>query len=243
MKEHSKFIDDFLSLIYPSFCISCGKRTDNPYPLCEDCTYNIKEVDFPYCRFCGKPLELINSKAMICGDCIKKKPSFVMARSGYIYEGLAKRIVHAWKYEKKRAFSKLIGRLSLKNLLKSEIPISIIDAITFVPLSKSNKRKRGFNQAEDIALFLSRKFHIPIYRGIRKKEKIKEQAALSRVERLKNVKDAFYIEESLPADIKNLLIIDDVYTTGATLKEITRILLLHNQVLNIYVYTFTRGVM
>ena len=243
MKEHNNILDKFLSLLYPSFCVICGERTDNPYPLCEECAKKIEEINFPYCKFCGKPLGLLNSNVFICGECIKEKPSFVIARSGYFYKDIVRKVIHKWKYEKRRSFSRIISELCLKSLLKSEIPMSIIDAITFVPISKSGKKKRGFNQAEDIVLFLSKKFNIPIYRGIQKREKIKDQAILPKKDRLENIKNAFYIKHPLPENIKNLLVIDDVYTTGATLKEITRIFLLHRENIKIYIFTFSRSVM
>lgn len=240
MKEHSIFYG-FLSVLYPSFCINCGKRTDNPYPLCDLCMADIKEIEPPYCNICGKPLPSgVNFN--ICGSCISSRPPFKMARSGYIYRDVLKKVIHEWKYAKKRSFSKFVDIFLEKALLKSDLPVYNIDMISFVPISKSKLKNRGFNQVEDISKYISIKFNIPLFKGIRKKEGFQDQTLLSRNDRLRNVKGAFYLSEALPKYVKNLLIIDDVYTTGATVSEISSLIFSHRKDINIYIFTFSRGV-
>ncbi len=232
--------DDFLSILYPSFCINCGEKTENPYPLCDKCVEEIEEIHYPYCKICGRPLASLGNN--ICGGCIKGPPPFKMARSGYIYTGIIKKIIHIWKYNQKRSFSRFLNSLFIKAILKSDIPMNLLDGVTYIPLTKTSLRKRGFNQTEDLAKDISCKLRISLYRGLKKKRETKEQVFLSEKERLKNIKDAFSISSDIPDSINNLLIVDDVYTTGATVKEATRTLLANKKGLNVYIFTLTRGV-
>ncbi len=233
-------VDDLLSILYPSFCINCGEKTENPYPLCNKCGEEIEEIRYPYCKICGRPLT--GSGNNICGGCIKDPPPFKMARSGYVYTGIIKEVIHMWKYSQKRGFSKFLNSLAIKAILKSDIPINLLDGVTYIPLTGTSLRKRGFNQTEDLARNISHKFKISLYRGLKKKKETREQVFLSEKERLKNIKDAFYISSDIPDSVNNLLIIDDVYTTGATVKEATKTLLANKKGLNVYVFTLTRGV-
>ncbi len=218
----------------------CGQKTDNPYPLCEICESDIQDIEFPYCRVCGKPLP--SSHIGICGGCIKRHPPFEIARSGYLYEGILKEVIHKWKYNRKRSFSRFVNSLILRAILKSDIPLGSIDMVTYVPIPKRKLRKRGFNQTEDMANYLSLKLNIPIYRGLKKKPDVEDQVLLTKEERLKNVKGAFYLSESLPTNVRHLLIIDDVYTTGATVKEVSKVFLSKRDRLKIYVFTLARGI-
>ncbi len=239
MKAPNLF-DGLLSLFFPSFCINCGEKTENPYPLCDTCIEEIEEIRSPYCRICGRPLAVWGNN--ICGGCIKDPPPFKIARSGYVYTGVTREAIHMWKYNQKRSFSKLFTLLFIKAILKSDIPINLLDAVTYVPMTIGMLKKRGFNQTQDIAKYFSRKFKIFLYEGLKKRKGTKEQALLSEKERLKNIKDAFYISSDVPDFVENLLVIDDVYTTGATMREISKTLLLNKKGLNIYIFTLTRGV-
>ncbi len=239
MKEHSLF-ESLLSIIYPSFCVVCGEKTENAYPLCEDCERKVREVQYPYCRVCGKPMPSLN--ITVCGGCLTHPPPFAMARSGYIYDGVLKEVIHKWKYGGKRSLSRLMNSLLVKAILKSDIPIASIDRIVYVPMSKEKLRRRGFNQTEDMARHLSKTFSIPLYIDLKKKSYIREQALLSKEERLRNIKGAFYLSENLP-DIKNILVIDDVYTTGATVREIAKTFVSAKRDINVYIFTLSRGVL
>ena len=242
MRGHSLF-NQFLSILYPNFCIVCGEKTDNPYPLCNECIGKIHEIKFPYCKKCGKPLEGWGSDIALCGECIRIPPSFKIARSGYKYEGILKDAIHRWKYGGDRSLSILMKELMVRALLKSDIPISHIDLLVYVPISRRTLKKRGFNQTKDMALSVGKRFSIPLYDGLKKKKGIMDQALLSREDRIRNIRGAFYLSYDFSEDVKNILIIDDVYTTGATVKEIAKLLNNTTNNLDIYIFTLSRGVL
>ncbi len=138
---------------------------------------------------------------------------------GY-YGGVLKELILAFKYDKNFTAAKVISELLLNLVYEKKIEC---DVICYVPMSKSSIKKRGFNQCEIIAKYLSRSLNVPVSNSLIKIKDTKEQKSLSKEERYKNIKDAFKIRENNILN-KRILLIDDVVTTGATLLECKKIL-------------------
>ncbi len=154
-----------------------------------------------------------------------KKKYFTMARALGHYEGALKQAIHSWKYEGKVGLSPLFGKWMAAKLSEYWDP-ECFDLIVPVPLHKERLRKRGFNQALLLAKELSRRTGIPYRKRILQKQRpTLPQVELSGAEREKAVRKSFRILDRDELKGKTILLVDDVYTTGATVNECSRILL------------------
>ncbi|MBC5997764.1 ComF family protein [Romboutsia ilealis] len=227
--EVLNFVLDF---IYPEniSCILCDKpiKKVNTYSLCKDC---FKELNFIQdgCIKCGKPIIYHSlEKIDICGCsyCFNKSFYFDKSISCIEYSDISKSMILGFKYKNKTYMAKYIS-----NIMKEKLDLENIefDYITFVPLHKKRMRKRGFNQSEKIAKELSKIINIPILDCIYRKSNTNRLYNLNRQERKIELKNAFLVKENINyANGKNILLIDDIFTTGSTVNEISKLLRLNN---------------
>lgn len=201
-------IPDFiLDLIFPKNCVGCG--TDGEF-LCDACIENLPLLHPPYCNRCGLP----NSGHTICPDCQNLPLTIDGIRSMYLHEGLARDAVHALKYKNIKAMAKPLAVLMARHLEAK--PFSI-DIITAVPMHPKRLRSRGYNQPDLLADELSRLTGLALAKDslIRTKDTI-SQVSLAADDRIQNVEAAFQCKDHAFVD-KDVLLVDDVCTTGATL--------------------------
>ena len=225
-------LDLVLDFIYPEniSCILCNKpiKKINTYSLCKDC---FKELNFIQdgCIKCGKPIIYHSlEKIDICGCsyCFNKSFYFDKAISCIEYSNISKSMILGFKYKNKTYMAKYIA-----NIMKEKLDLENIkfDYITFVPLHKKRMRKRGFNQSEKIAKELSKIIDIPILDCIHRKSNTNKLYNLNRKERKIELRNAFLVKEDIKyAKDKDILLIDDIFTTGSTVNEISKILKLNN---------------
>ena len=144
-------------------------------------------------------------------------------------------IIDPLKYNNKTYLSKYIATIMKEKLDLENIKF---DYILFVPLHKKRLRQRGFNQAEKIAMDLSKIVDIPTVDNISRKYNTKRLYKLGKEERINELKNAFVIKENI-IDLKNknVLLVDDIFTTGSTVNEISKILKI-NGVNKVFVSTF-----
>lgn len=225
-------LDLVLDFIYPEniSCILCNKpiKKINTYSLCKDC---FKELNFIQdgCIKCGKPIIYHSlEKLDLCGCsyCFNKSFYFDKAISCIEYSDISKSMILGFKYKNKTYMAKYIS-----NIMKEKLDLENIkfDYITFVPLHKKRMRKRGFNQSEKIAKELGKMIDIPILDCIYRKSNTNRLYNLNRKERKIELKNAFLVKENINyANGKNILLIDDIFTTGSTVNEISKLLKLNN---------------
>ncbi|GAA0110074.1 ComF family protein [Clostridium tertium] len=139
---------------------------------------------------------------------------------GY-YSGVMKKLILEFKYNKNFLAGNILADYLCELINENNIDV---DAILFIPSSKKALKDRGFNQCEFMAQKLSRTLNIPIYSDIIKVKNIKEQKTLSKEDRFKNIEGAFGIKSNKNIKNKNIILIDDVITTGATLLECEKLL-------------------
>ena len=157
-----------------------------------------------------------------CDDC-KGEREFTAGRALCNYTDDLAHIILKIKYGNKREYIEGFAKL-LALRYKKFLDIANIDCIMPVPLHKSRQRQRGFNQSEILARCLSKYLGIPAYtKCLYRIKKTKDQKGLSRAERLHNLDNAFVVKE-FPKKVKNILIVDDVYTTGTTIEKCAKIL-------------------
>lgn len=240
--------EGFLNLIFPLSCEYCGKeiKESKGYAICSDCIKRIEFITSPYCFQCGKPLSSMvdfEDKA-ICAECHNKKDHFYHARSIAYYRGVMRKCIHLLKYKKQVKLIQPLGKLMVNYLLQenSYIHIDEIDLIIPVPLFRRDYLKRGFNQSGLLARYIADYFSITYTDHCL--TKIKEnvsQVGLSRIDRKKNVKQVYSVNASYQLNGKNVLLVDDIYTTGATIEaccnELKKI-----RLKKILVLTLARGI-
>ena len=175
------------------------------------------DIIYPYdnkCIICG-----VEGFLGICSKCkseIKRvhQQEEIMAY-GY-YGGVLKKLILNLKYHKSFIAGKVLADLLCQIIIEKELSI---DFICYVPISKDSLKKRGFNQCSVLAKNISSILDIPVIDCLVKVKETKEQKLLGKEERMKNILDAFEIKNKEKLFKKNILLIDDVYTTGATINE------------------------
>ena len=144
----------------------------------------------------------------------------------FSYDGLVKKSIYNYKYHNKPYFYKMFGNMLLEYIVKNNY--LDFDFITSVPLHASKIRDRGFNQSELLCIFLSKKLKVPYIETLKRVKKTSKQSEKSKEQRKISLKEAFTIKKSSNINIikaKNILLVDDVYTTGSTVNECSKIML------------------
>lgn len=230
--------NSLIDLIFPPRCVVCKKFSNDP--LCGDCLSKVKYIDPLVCKVCGEPH---NSRfeGNFCHDCYQKKTPFDIARSITVYEGVMKEAIHEFKFNNKRTLSVPLGKIMIDYLKNNkEIGVSDVDIIIPVPLSRKKQRAREYDQAELLAEELSKYNGIELDIGsLKRTRETIPQFKLSRKERLVNLKEAFSALSTVEG--KNILLVDDIYTTGSTAKEAS-IALKKAGAGKVYVLTLARAV-
>ncbi len=228
----SLYVNPLLNLIYPhdGLCLNCGQSAI--YDLCEWCQNDIEAIHGVTCTQCGISAPCINSDDFICYECSQYEALFAGVCAFGYYEGTLKKMILDLKYHRKTYFAKILANM-LANRLLHTVWIDNIDFIVPVPLSKERRKTRGFNQMDLIGNELSKIIGVEIIpNGLIRKKDTKPLKGLHIQERVDTINKAFAI-----GDIRvlgsNILLIDDVFTTGSTLRECAKILL-NAGTINIY---------
>ncbi|CAN5860023.1 ComF family protein [soil metagenome] len=191
-------------LFFPQRCVSCSKRASDL--LCRDCFDAIPYIGEPFCQRCGMPTAF---EAFVCEDCKGVDFGFASARAPLRYEGVGKEIVHSLKYQ---GYTRVVERLMAP--LMHDVVTGDFDAVVTVPLHRSRLRKRGFNQAELMSKALAGRIKVVFSDTLEVVRKTRDQVELTASERRRNVEGAFRARGHVRGRV---LVVDDVFTTGATL--------------------------
>jgi competence protein ComFC len=192
-------------MFYPERCVGCGRSSSDV--LCRDCFEALPRVGSPACGRCGVPTAFAT---FVCEACKNVDFGFESARAPLRYEGVGKEVVHALKY---RGYKKIVARLAAPLLLQV-LGDGRFDAVVPVPLHRSRLRKRGFNQAELLARGVAAEINAPLSDTLKVVRSTRDQVELSAAQRRANVAGAYRASAPL---LGQILLIDDVFTTGATM--------------------------
>ena len=244
MNSHIKeYCEAFLDLIFPPKCLICNVPlgTRDNYQLCPSCLSGITYIKRPFCTLCGIPFKSEEGSNHLCGECLTSKRYFTKARSVGLYEGALLEAIHLFKYNGKIHLASPLGHM-LSDSVSQLFDIKSVDLLIPVPLHPRRLRERGFNQALLLARVLKKRYSMALATRILKRWRWTEpQVNLSGKVRKKNVKGSFIISNPLAVKEKNILLLDDVYTTGATINESGRTLLKAGAN-EVYVLTLARSV-
>lgn len=226
MKNGLKKIKNYLTkLIYPNEikCIFCGDELNqNAYnSTCENCLKTLPFVD-NCCERCGNPLSKENKG--VCFACKTANYNFVQARSVFVYKDEVLATVHRFKYHNGKYLFKPLTKFMLDFYATQNL---FADCVTFVPMFKKKEKLRGYNQAKLLAEEFCKHTKLPIYDFCEKIVDNTSQTELDFKSRRENVKDTFKFKTELKNEIKDkvILVIDDIFTTGATTNEVCKVLL------------------
>jgi ComF family protein len=220
LKQIITFIID---IIYPHQCLSC-KDFIASSGMCVQCWKKLFFITNPCCSICSEPFEFDTRNDMICGDCLIERPVFDQALCLIDYNDFSKKLIHKLKFQDNYLVAKFFAPMLKNKIMSCQYDI---DYIIPVPMHKYKLLTRKYNHAALLARYITKNLKVKSNSDVLiKKIKTKSQASLSKKARLINIKNSFQVNPAYKDKIlgKNILIIDDVYTTGATLNECSKIL-------------------
>ena len=216
--------ESVISTILPHRCAGTGEIVDIQGTVSPTFWSKLQFIENPFCKVCGIPFSFKIANDALCAACIEQKPTFDLSRSAVTYNDASRKVILAFKYGDRQhsvhTFTPWLIRAG-ENLIEQA------DFIVPVPLHRRRLRERQFNQSALLAQEIStrtEKPHIPDAL-IRTRHTIPQQG-LSARDRDKNVRGAFTVKKNYLKTLKgkNVLLIDDVFTSGATLNECSRVL-------------------
>lgn len=212
---------DFKKYIF-SRCSFCNKKTELFCDICENCKKKISNFSKSRrCVICNRPI--FSEDKLICKFCEKCEPNFDQAIAAFSYEGEFKSALIGYKFNKEFFRVKLFSKILLEQFEKLNVKC---DVIVPIPTSRNNILKRRYCDTFEMARLMNKKLKLKLYPYALVKIKNSQQSKLKLEERYKNVKDAFDVDMLYRRKIKgkNVLLVDDVITTGSTASERAKIL-------------------
>jgi len=209
---------DGLACLYPHVCQLCGATPAPPSAglLCEACRGKVRFIEPPFCSHCGFPFQGAITGEFECSNCRDAKLHFSSARSAAAAKGVVLEVIHRYKYHRALWFEPFLAGL-LVTRAAPELRAGGWDCLVPVPLYPVKEREREFNQAERLAAHLSEATGLPLKTGIlRRVTPTKTQTRLTREQRKVNVHNAFAVAPGERLAGERVVLIDDVFTTGAT---------------------------
>ena len=223
----SRWVNAALSFLYPEACQLCGDCRAQPADgyVCADCWRQVRFIRSPFCERCGLPFEGDLTTQFECTNCRELELHFSAARSAVVARGIVLEVIHRYKYQQALWFEPFLADLLIREAVPA-LPPDHWNHIVPVPLHSLKCRERGFNQAERLASRLADATGIPLQKnGLMRTLPTLTQTRLTRAERAENVKRAFAVPKSCQFNGERLVVVDDVFTTGATTDACSRALL------------------
>jgi ComF family protein len=227
-----KVLKSLIDLIYPPRCPVCQAFLQDQVtvlgarelPFCEACFKNFTKITSPICFLCGRPFSDGTDQDRLCVDCLRKRPSYDMARAPYLYDGALMKAIHELKYAQRSHLADSLGLL-LALFAQSWTQEMKGSLVMPVPLHPRRLRARGFNQSLLLARCVAAKAGAELdFLSLRRTRFTKPQTELSSEERKKNMRKAFEVVKPEAVKGKTIVLVDDVATTGSTLNECARAL-------------------
>lgn len=213
-----------LNMLLPPRCLSCGDTVAQTGALCAACWPDLQYITRPLCEGCGFPFAYDPGPGVLCGACIRETPPFDRARSVLRYDDSSRDLVIAFKHGDRTDAAPAYGRWMAR--AGAEL-IDQADLVVPVPLHRSRLLKRRYNQSAMLALAIGRESGAAVVPDLLvRTRKTPSQAGLGSAQRRRNVRGAFVVRGSRRKMLKGrrVLLVDDVYTTGATVFACARVL-------------------
>ncbi|MCU1286501.1 MAG: phosphoribosyltransferase [Acidobacteriales bacterium] len=231
-------MESLFATFFPGDCRICSDPLLNisRLPVCTDCLTKIKPFQGSQCDICGELLVSRNFQgeeqgSPLCGLCQQVRPTYIRAVSGGPYEGVLRDLVHLLKYDRVQTTADILGKTLADAIAPLFDEVGPNAVIIPVPLHNSKHHQRGFNQSERVAMHavraLGKEFRAElIISALQRKRATTSQTGLTRHQRRLNVRGAFAVNPLHKRIIagRNVILVDDVFTTGTTAQECARVL-------------------
>ncbi len=241
------WIESLITFLFPARCRCCGDELGvwRIKYICPDCWAKIQPIREPVCHICGYPISLdpaLRSIPMelLCRDCIQARPPFTKARSAVLYQDAVETAIRLLKFEGKQVMAHPLAQLLIEHA-----PLDEFDDAQMVipmPLSKRRLAERGFNQVEPLARAVAERMGLEYKDDVlfKSRDTPPQSRFQEREKRKQNVMGAFQVKNRSSISGLNLLLVDDVLTTGATVSEAAKALL-EAGAASVYVLTLARA--
>ncbi|MDB6022452.1 MAG: putative Competence protein [Pedosphaera sp.] len=243
LSQLKPWLDTVLGFVYPEVCQICGHEhaTAPEGFVCALCWQKVRFIKPPFCNRCGLPFAGDITTPFECANCRELELHFRSARSAVVADHrFLLEIIHRYKYRGHLWFEPFLADLLIREaaqvLLREQC-----DMIVPVPLHPARQREREFNQAERLAACLSRATQIPLNTKLLQwVEPTQTQTRLTRQQRAQNVQKAFALRPGAILAGSRVVVVDDVFTTGATTSACAKVLL-SSGAADVCVWTLARG--
>ncbi|MDP3386917.1 MAG: ComF family protein [Eubacteriales bacterium] len=201
-------------------CLVCGYKDPyiNTSYICLHCESLLARLEGILCIKCSKSMA---NDGDLCGDCVKMEKVFDKSLALFQYRDEAKALINDFKYHNKSYLYKVFGFQMVKFL--KDIDLTDIKAVVPVPVHKAKELKRGYNQSELLASYISFNLGLPMLKLVKRNKDTTPQSRLEGYARWNNMAGAFEIDKGVPIPDK-ILLVDDIYTTGSTVNECSKVL-------------------
>lgn len=216
-----------LAFVYPEACQLCGDRRAKVEEglVCARCWSQVRFIKPPFCDRCGLPFKGAITSTFECTNCREMNLHFSSARSAVVAGGVVLEAIHRYKYQQAMWFEPFLADLFLREALPA-LRDREWDCLVPVPLYPAKEREREFNQAERLAVHLAHALGIPLNNSwLRRVIPTRTQTRLSREQRAANVRRAFALRAGVKLRGERVILVDDVFTTGATTSACAKTLL------------------
>jgi ComF family protein len=220
-----------LDLLYPPVCALCDVNLSHGRALCDHCDGGLPRLMEPFCKSCGEAFAGEIDRPFACPNCHDQKFAFDFARPATVRDECTLDLVHRLKYGREIHLSRELGRLAGEAFAADERLAPALDGgwpLVPVPIHRKRLRHRHFNQAAEISLALSRLCGLPVLEALRRVRQTETQTALTRKQRMENLRGAFEITRAgrrwIESKPEGAVLIDDVLTTGSTVNECAKTL-------------------
>lgn len=223
-----RFFDNMLDALFPRNCVYCEGARENGGPfLCGPCREDVVFINGPYCNRCGVPADISYDyphESFECGPCRRGNFVFDQARSLGVYDSVLKQLIRNFKYGKRSGAIREVDSLLDEYFSRAGDTYRGFGVVP-VPLHVRKLKERGFDQAYLIAQSTARRLGLPLWdRVLTRVRETEPQARKDKGHRRENVRGAFRMDRAREAAGRDILLVDDVFTTGSTVNEIAKVL-------------------
>jgi competence protein ComFC len=219
--------DAALSFVYPNVCQLCsrGRATLADGYVCRECRQEVRFIVPPFCDRCGLPFEGEINTTFECSNCREMELHFCQARSAVAARGPVLEAIHRFKYNNQLWFEEFLAGLFVQRAREWALH-DPFDALVPIPLFPVKQRERGFNQAERLARPVANALNVSLEtRLLKRVVPTPTQTRLSRRQRAENMRNAFALRKGVLVRGRSFVLVDDVFTTGATASAAAKVLL------------------
>lgn len=216
-------LETLRDLFYPPHCAGCSAAVEKVW-FCRPCRESLKRIEAPRCETCSQPFAGAMDK-FTCVNCRGRAFYFHCAVAVMQSKGVMRDLVHRFKYGGELWLAELLVDFLEQGLADARLEKIAFDGVIPVPLHARRKREREFNQAEILGQELARRRGLRFFAPLNRVRYTVTQTHFDRRRRMQNLRGAFALHQNVDVQGKDLLLVDDVLTTGSTLDECARVLL------------------